>query len=399
MERERKNKKDRRDKKIVGLVLAGGLAERMGDCKVLLPLGRRSALERIVTRMRAARVDEILVVTGGHEERIHAETVRLGCRPVYNPAYRSGMFSSILAGVRALPEEAEAFFLLPADTPLVKTATYRALLDVFYGGFGRADVLYPTCRGERGHPPLIGRALVDPILHWSGERGLRGLLETRPCNAQDVPTADRATLLDMDTPEDYSALKRYARNEKFPDDAECDELLEIAGTPERVVRHMRIVARCAMLIADALEREGVRVKRRLLRSACLLHDIAKAHRDHERLGACWLRERGYKKVARIVGSHKDLPERKKLGVAEILYLADKVTDGEAVASLQTRMLKMETRFAHDEEARSGAKRRLARAAAIQKQVEDLTGLHLSAILEPARLYMPEILNDDFQERT
>ena len=102
---------------IVGLLMAGGLASRMGECKILLPLAGKSALEQVVSRMRIAGVKEIVVVTGGYEERIHEEALRLKCRPVHNPAFRSGMFSSVLAGVRALPEETEAFFFLEAIPP------------------------------------------------------------------------------------------------------------------------------------------------------------------------------------------------------------------------------------------------------------------------------------------
>ncbi len=200
--------------RITGLILAGGLAERMGACKALLPLNGVSALETIVLRMREADVAEIVVVTGGHEETITAEANRLGCRSVYNPAYRTGMFSSIRAGVRALCSETEAFFLLPVDTPLVEAATYRALCGALREARGNVDVVYPTFRGERGHPPLIGCALIGPILEWEGAKGLRGFFEAYPNRSLDYATGDRATILDMDTPEDYAALQAYAARER-----------------------------------------------------------------------------------------------------------------------------------------------------------------------------------------
>jgi CTP:molybdopterin cytidylyltransferase MocA len=366
--------------RVTGLILAGGLASRMGDCKALLPLNGVSALETIVSRMRVAGVGRILVVTGWFEKEITAEALRLGCDPVHNPAFETGMFSGILAGVRALPQDCEAFFLIPVDTPLVKAATYQALWRAFFEVCDDPDVAYPTFRGERGHPPLIGRAMIGPILEWQGEGGLHGLLESYPHRSVDVPTGDRSALLDMDTPDDYAALGRYASSEFFPDDEECAELTEIACVPACVVPHMRAVARVAEMVAKALEVGGVRLNEKLLRSVCLLHDIAKGHPDHEAAGARWLRERGYEGVADIVGVHNDLPPSPSLGEAEILYLADKVTDGERVVPLSSRVRRMEERFAPGSEALAAAHRRLARVTEIQCEVERITGVPLQEIL-------------------
>ena len=357
--------------RIVGLVLAGGLAERMGECKVLLPIGDMTALEIISNRMRAAGIKDIIVVTGGHEERIQTEAIRLGCRPVYNPAFKSGMFSSILTGVRALPEETDAFLLLPADTPLIKTATYKSLIVSFYESYGNPDIVYPTFTGLRGHPPIIGRTLFDKILKWHEERGLRSLLEEYPNRSIDVPTADRGTQLDMDTPRDYDTLLSYATTEFLPDEDECLELLAIAGTPQRVIKHMRTVASCANKIAEALIENGHPLDLDLLYASCMLHDIAKGERDHEVKGANWLRKRGYTNVAELVATHKDLPERDTLGEAEILYLADKLTDGDIVSTLKNRMSRMEARFSAGSDALHAAKKRIKQAAAIQKKIESI----------------------------
>ncbi|MDR3255622.1 MAG: NTP transferase domain-containing protein [Synergistaceae bacterium] len=369
--------------RITGLILAGGISARMGECKALLPLPRKSALEAIVSRMRSSGVGTIIVVTGCHEETVRREALRLDCVTVHNPAFKSGMFSSVLAGVRALRHRSEAFFLLPVDIPLVKRSTYRSLIDAFNEGYGAPDVVYPTFMGERGHPPLIGRELIKGILKWKGESGLKGFLD-ECAGSLDIPTGDRGTQLDMDTPEDYRKLMKYVKGEKYPDDDECAELLSIAGTPPRIVRHMKVVAMCADRIAGALDETGISINRRLLRSACLLHDISKGEKDHEAQGARWLRGRGYTGAAKLVACHKDLPERRKsLGEAEILYLADKITDGEMVSTLKHRLLRMQARFAPENDAISSAKRRIKLASDIQKKVEKSAGRSLEEILTEA----------------
>lgn len=352
----------------------------MGECKILLPLSGKSALEQVVTRMRDAGTSQILIVTGGYEDLIHKEATRLKCRTVHNPDFNSGMFSSVLAGVRALPGETDAFFFLPADTPLIKPATYRALIAAFREERGSVQVVYPTFQGIRAHPPLIGRTLAEPILRWNGEGGLRGLLESRPHASRDVPTADRAATLDMDTPDDYETLKAYAEKEWYPDDEECAELLQIARTPHAVAQHTRCAADIAGRISRALAAKGLSLNDRLLRAACLLHDIAKGHKDHEARGARWLAERGYREVAAIVATHKDLPEKSFLGEAEVLYLSDKLSDGNVVSSLEARMVRMVIHFSQNDEALTAARHRVARAMELQKRVENITGRKMDEIL-------------------
>jgi CTP:molybdopterin cytidylyltransferase MocA len=370
-------------KHITGIILAGGMAERMGTCKVLLPLLGVSALEQITTRMRAAGIGSIIVVTGSREEDVSPEASRLGCRPVFNPAFRSGMYSSVISGVRALPDDAESFFLLPADIPMVKTATYTALIGASKESPTAFDIIYPTFRGHRGHPALIGRSMTAQVLNWHGDSGMRGLLSAHSHSSKDVPTGDRSILLDMDTPEDYSLIQEYAEFELFPDVDECEELLEIAETPERVVRHVRAVARNGAKIASAVSERGKKLNMRLIVSACMLHDLAKGQKYHEAKGASWLKKRGYGKVAKIVAFHKDLPERRRLGEAEILYLADKVTDGEDVSTLENRLARMKARFPQNSNAAVQARRRIDRAISIRERVEEITGLPLSVILKNA----------------
>ncbi|GHV55358.1 hypothetical protein FACS1894216_17470 [Synergistales bacterium] len=204
------------DAKITAIILAAGLSSRMGACKALLPLGGVSALEFITTRMRDAGVSGITVVTGRYADAVRAEALRLGCNPAHNPLYETGMYSSVLAGVRALPEDADAFFILPCDIPLVTASTYVSLTDAFRERRG-ASAVYPVYEGERGHPPLLSVRLRESVLSWGGEGGLRGLLESAERDGEDgamfaeVPVDDMGTALDMDTMEDYKKIAETLR--------------------------------------------------------------------------------------------------------------------------------------------------------------------------------------------
>ena len=81
---------------MAGILLAAGEGSRLGRPKALVELGGRTLAERGVALLRDGGADPVLVVTG-------AVPVSLaGVRTVDNPDWRTGMGSSLTAGLRAL---------------------------------------------------------------------------------------------------------------------------------------------------------------------------------------------------------------------------------------------------------------------------------------------------------
>lgn len=186
---------------IAGLVLAAGLSSRMGDFKPLLPLGSSTVIERVIATLHRAGLTSIYVVVGYQGEKLSSVLAGSTISVVENPRYQEDMFSSVVAGVRALPPTCRGFLLWPADIPLVRPDTLQTLMHTFMAqGVG---VVHPCHSGKRGHPPLISRRYVPQILGWSGAGGLRALWHQSPHDSLDVTVDDPGTVLDMDTPDDY----------------------------------------------------------------------------------------------------------------------------------------------------------------------------------------------------
>lgn len=190
---------------IAAIILAAGYSSRMGAFKPLLPFGETTVLERSIALFRAAGIADIRVVTGHRADDLLPLLARLQVRPLFNVHYAQGMFSSVLAAAASLEAENEAFFLLPVDFPLLRPESVDSLLRAWRRGEGR--ILYPTCHGRRGHPPLLAASYREAILAWPGHGGLRGLLQQYQEDAMNIETGDEGILLDMDTPEDYARLR------------------------------------------------------------------------------------------------------------------------------------------------------------------------------------------------
>src|SRR5437764_8397298 len=115
--------------RVAGVVLAAGLSTRMGRNKMLVRIGSRSLVRRAVETALSARLDPVLAIVGHERERVEAELRGLSCTPVHNPEYAAGMNTSLRAGSRALPEDAEGAVLLLGDMPLAEEAMARVLVE------------------------------------------------------------------------------------------------------------------------------------------------------------------------------------------------------------------------------------------------------------------------------
>jgi molybdenum cofactor cytidylyltransferase len=162
-----------------------------------LPLGDRTVLQRCVESVRDA-VHRIYVVTGWQADRARAllepyPSVEL----IPNPSFRQGMFSSIQAGLARV--RAERAFLTPGDYALISPTVYDRMLQV------EAEIVIPTCGRKKGHPVLLDRTAIAEILALPADAILRDYIRAKGYTTLEVE--DEGILLDIDTPQDYQALR------------------------------------------------------------------------------------------------------------------------------------------------------------------------------------------------
>ena len=192
---------------VAGVLLAAGEGSRLGQPKALVELNGVTLAERGVALLRAGGTDPVLIVTG-------AAAVELtGVRTVLNPEWRTGMGSSVRAGLRALGETVEpdvqAAVLALVDQPLVGAAAVRRLIDAYRAG---ASVAVAGYGGQPRNPVLIARE------HWAevigaatADTGARAFLRARPELVTLVECGDTGSPDDIDTPADLARIARNVR--------------------------------------------------------------------------------------------------------------------------------------------------------------------------------------------
>ncbi|MEU4218951.1 nucleotidyltransferase family protein [Actinoplanes sp. NPDC026623] len=182
---------------IAGLVLAAGAGSRYGTPKALVTFRGGLLVRRAAQTLTAGGCGRIVVVIGAEADRVRAAAPELDFAE--NPRWKSGMASSLRAGLAALRDDpAGAAMVLLVDMPGVTPESVRRI--------GRdatpATLAMGGYRERRGHPVLLGRE------HWAGvaasatgDRGARDYLRANDGRLRVIPVGDVADDFDLDTPE------------------------------------------------------------------------------------------------------------------------------------------------------------------------------------------------------
>jgi len=191
---------------ICAIVLAAGRSERMGTQKLLLPLGGRPVIVRVMDELLRSLVDKVLVVVEREGERIRVALQDHAATFVTNPEHEGDMLSSVRCGLRAVPTVCEGVLVALGDQPGISSTLVDEMIRSFR--HRQSALVVPTCQGRRGHPLLFGAQLSHEVLHQHGSYGLRGLLESHAGEILEIPVSAPSTLEDMDTPEDYERQRK-----------------------------------------------------------------------------------------------------------------------------------------------------------------------------------------------
>ena len=168
--------------RVAAVVLAAGASTRFGSPK------QRLLLPRVLDRLAASPVDEVVVVEGAH--RLGGESPRARVRVVSCAEWASGPGASLRCGLAALGDDVAAAVVILADGPWLDPRAVARVIDSWRTAGG--DVVAASYEGERGHPLLAARSVWADV----PDEGLR-LLEPRL-----VPCDDLVPPGDVDTPDD-----------------------------------------------------------------------------------------------------------------------------------------------------------------------------------------------------
>ena len=154
------------------LIVAAGKAGSMDEFRPMLRLSGTTLIQKEIDTLRKAGATPIVVVTGHEGDQLERHLSHRGVVCIRNEAYAtSQMFDSVKLGLAHLAGKCSQILFLPVDAPMFSAATLSAVMK------GKGDFTVPVHDGQQGHPIRISAAVIPRILAYTGENGLRGVME------------------------------------------------------------------------------------------------------------------------------------------------------------------------------------------------------------------------------
>lgn len=139
---------------------------------------------------------------------------------------------------------------------------------------------------------------------------------------------------------------------KFPTKKECLEILRKNKTPSNVIKHSKAVCRVAEKVANRLIYKGIKLNKKLVIAAALLHDMERNKDNHVIRGFRLLTKLGYSEVAKVIKKHslyklEQKNRQPKTWEEKIVFYADKRCKDDKIVSLEERFSALEKHYKVD----------------------------------------------------
>jgi phosphoglycolate phosphatase-like HAD superfamily hydrolase len=201
---------------------------------------------------------------------------------------------------------------------------------------------------EKQHAAVVGDDFLEDI---TGARnaGLRAIW----LNPQSSECPFAIPVQDADI-KSLAELTELLNEAWLPTIEVCEAWLRENGAGERLLAHVRQVARCAYRMAAWLRQRGVIVNPVLAQRGGLLHDLDKIsaatqYGNHGELASRLLSERGEFALAAIARRHvmhkiREYGDAPQTWEEKLVYYADKLVEGDTVVSWQVRLQALRQRY-------------------------------------------------------
>ncbi len=191
-------------KKVAGVILAAGGSSRFGEIKQLLPWKNKNIINTVVETAALAGLDPILVVLGANAGLIQASLDNETVQVVNNTDWDKGQSTSLKAGVTAIRQTVDGVLFLLCDQPHLTVNLVNAVVEE---GLRSGKVVTPIIDDRRANPVYFPASCFPLFDSLEGDAGGRQIIPA--CPHTTLPWLDDWMARDIDTPEDYRALRDH----------------------------------------------------------------------------------------------------------------------------------------------------------------------------------------------
>jgi len=192
---------------IAAIVPAAGHSERMGRPKLILRVGERTVIARVVQALLQGGADRVVVVTPPADapgaKILACEAEDAGALVVIPEERPIDMRASFERGLDALADNPGLLTLLLAPGDSVGITPELTAQVVASAKAQPASLIVPVVQGQRGHPVAIPWPLAEEVRSLPLGVGINTLVKLHAAAVVELPVTEPGAVADLDTPEDY----------------------------------------------------------------------------------------------------------------------------------------------------------------------------------------------------
>jgi CTP:molybdopterin cytidylyltransferase MocA len=150
----------------------------------------------------------VLVVSGQNDDLLRPVIYRNSAYLVRNPQPELGQFSSLRMGLRAVLDRGrDVACVTLVDRPPALESTLSDLKERFLKTSPEITwAVVPQFNAKHGHPVIFGREMIEAFLRADASSNARDVEHQHQNRIEYVNVDDARVTINVNTPEDYSAL-------------------------------------------------------------------------------------------------------------------------------------------------------------------------------------------------
>ena len=196
---------NKREKKIMGVILAAGNSTRMGkDNKLLKNIDGSPLIRNIALEITKSDLDSCSIVLGYQSDKVADVVKDLNINLILNPLWKEGQASSLKAALNSLTSSYSDLLIMLGDLPGIKSGHINRIIEEHLSSENRrSKITIPSFKGEKGNPVIWGRSFFHDLSNLEGDVGGRALFGQHPAAINLIEMDESAVVTDNDTPEDF----------------------------------------------------------------------------------------------------------------------------------------------------------------------------------------------------
>ena len=189
--------------KVTGVIMASGFSRRMKTDKLLLKLGDKMVLEKVIESCVKSSLDDIIVIYRKEEVKNIANQYNL--KAILNENAIEGQSASIKLGVENIDKDTKGIMFIVGDQPHLDSLTIDKIIEQFEKN--PEKIIIPMYGSNKGNPTVFPRNLKEQLNVLEGDVGGKEVINNNLEQVEYVEIENHQAGTDMDTVEEYEKLK------------------------------------------------------------------------------------------------------------------------------------------------------------------------------------------------